>query len=207
MLRLPRLTVGQKIVNDDGTPTGAFQQYIQQFAAAIEGAVNGIQQALDAAGIALDAAAVAQAAADSAAAAASDASDAAAGSSAATAANAREQALVNSYIDPDSVLSASPTIITVAPHTRMYADGTSASVAGGTVAATAADDTDYVTYTDHTRVGGAVTYVVSTTAPVQTGDIHVVGAVMIPTTGTVDGGEGPRRPGYVTPRNPLVVEP
>ncbi|MES3054898.1 hypothetical protein O6V14_04580 [Sphingomonas faeni] len=207
MLRLPRLTLGQKIVNEDGTPTVAFQQYVQQFAAAIEGTVNGIQQALDAAGIALDAAAVAQAAAENATAAASDASDAAAGSSAATAANAREQALVNSYIDPDSVLSASPTIITVAPHTRMYADGTSASVEGGTVPATAADDTDYVTYTDSTRVGGAVTYVVSTTAPVQTGDIHVVGAVMIPTTGTVDGGEGPRRPGYVTPRSPLVAEP
>lgn len=207
MLRLPRLTLGQKIVNEDGTPTVAFQQYIQQFAVAIENTVNGIQQALDAAGIALDAAAVAQSAADNAASAAADATDAAAGSAAATAANAREQALVNSYIEPGAVLSATPTMITVAAHTRMYADGTSKTVSGGTVAATGAGDTDYVSYSDPTRAGGAVSYLASTSPPVQTGDIHVVGAIAIPTTGTAEGGEGPRRPGYVTPRNQEAVEP
>lgn len=114
-----------------------------------------------------------------------------------TDATAREQALVNSYIDPASVLSADPTTITIAPHTRRYADMTSAPVNGGTIPATAPGEIDYVFYSDSTRAGGAVTYQVSTTPPVQTGDTHVVGAVQIPDTGTVDGGEGPRRPGYV----------
>lgn len=124
----------------------------------------------------------------------------------ATDASKREQALVNSYIEPDTVLSASPTVITIAAHTRRYADGTSAVVNAGTAAATAMGDTDYVSYVDPERDGGSVTFQVSTTAPVQTGDTHVVGAVAIPETGTVDGGEGPRRPGYVAPRK-FLTEP
>lgn len=123
--------------------------------------------------------------------------DAAAAAAATTEATKREQALVNSYIEPDSVLTATPTTISIAAHTRMYADGTSATVNAGTAAATASGDTDYVSYEDPERDGGSVTFVVSTTPPVQTGNTHVVGAVAIPATGTADGGEGPRRPGYV----------
>lgn len=123
--------------------------------------------------------------------------DAAAAATATTEATKREQALVNSYIEPDSVLTATPTTISIAAHTRMYADGTSATINAGTASASASGDTDYVSYEDPERDGGSVTFVVSTTPPVQTGNTHVVGAVAIPTTGTADGGEGPRRPGYV----------
>lgn len=120
-----------------------------------------------------------------------------------TDATKREAALQGSYIDPASVLTASPTTITIAAHTRRYADGTSVAVNGGSVAATAQGDTDYVSYSDPLRNGGTVSYVVSTAAPTQTGSTHVVGAVTIPTTGTQQGGDGPRQPGYVTPRQPL----
>lgn len=117
-----------------------------------------------------------------------------------TATNKREAALQGSYIEPASVLSATPATITIIAHTRRYADGTSAAVNGGTVPATASGDIDYVSYVDAARTGGAVTYVVSTSAPTQTGDTHVVGAVTIPATGSTEGGEGPRRPGYVAPK-------
>jgi hypothetical protein len=105
------------------------------------------------------------------------------------------------YIEPSSVLTATPTTITIANHTRYYpqpsGDPISVSVTGGTVSATGSGDTDYVSYSDPMRAGGSVTYIVSTDAPTQTGDTHVVGAVLIPDTGTADGGDGPRRPGFV----------
>ncbi|NYD88748.1 hypothetical protein [Sphingomonas melonis] len=191
-LKLSRLVGTSPIVDGDGKPTLTFVRYWQTFAEQIERAINAIAEIL---GITDDL----DKAIKRAQAAAAEAKDAADASAAATAATKREQALVNSYIDPDTVLSASPTTITIAAHSRMYADGTSASVNGGTVNATAAGDADYVFYVDPERDGGTVTYQVSTTPPTQTGDTHVVGAVAIPTTGTVDGGEGPRRPGYVSP--------
>lgn len=102
---------------------------------------------------------------------------------------------------PASVLTATPTIITIASHTRFYpqptGDPIAVDVMGGTAEATGSGDTDYVSYSDPSRSGGAVSYIVTTLAPTQTGDTHVVGAVLIPETGTTDGGEGPRRPGYV----------
>lgn len=185
-VKVATLQQSQPIVDRDGRPTAAFLRLINDNNGNVAQAINAIaklpeiQAALlrldEATQAALDAAATAQQTTDAA---------------------KREQALVNSYIEPDSVLTASPTTITIAAHTRMYADGTSASVNGGTVAATASGDTDYVSYIDPERVGGTVAYQVSTTAPVQTGDTHVVGAVEIPTTGSNDGGAGPRRPGYV----------
>lgn len=185
-VKVATLQQSQPIVDRDGRPTAAFLRLINDNNGNVVQAINAIaklpeiQAALlrldEATQAALDAAATAQQTTDAA---------------------KREQALVNSYIEPDSVLTASPTTITIAAHTRMYADGTSAAVNGGTVAATASGDTDYVSYIDPERDGGTVAYQVSTTAPVQTGDTHVVGAVEIPATGSNDGGAGPRRPGYV----------
>jgi len=192
-IRIPNLQQSNPIVDREGRMTTEFARRLNDVLGQIVtllnaiGAIPEIQSQLsqldNATQAALDAAALAQAAAD--------------GAAATTDATKREQALVNSYIEPDSVLTASPTLITIAPHTRMYADGTSASVNGGTVIATGSGDTDYVSYVDPERDGGTVTYVVSTTPPVQTGDTHVVGAVLVPAAGTSDGGSGPRRPGYV----------
>lgn len=189
-IKLSRLVGTSPIVEKDGKPTLTFVRYWQSFAEQIERVINAIANIL---GITDQLDQAIQAAQQ----AASDAQSAAAASAAATAATKREQALVNSYIEPATVLSASPTMITIAAHTRMYADGTSAPVDGGTIATTASDDTDYISYVDPERDGGTVAYQVSTDPPVQTGDTHVVGAVAIPATGTADGGEGPRRPGYV----------
>jgi hypothetical protein len=198
-IRVATLQQSIPIVDGQGRPTVAFVTLINNNTGNVVATLNAIssipeiQQALQ--GI-NDATQAAQEAAADAALAAGQAQQQ-------TDATKREAALQGSYIDPASVLTASPTTITIAAHTRRYADGTSVAVNGGSVAATAQGDTDYVSYSDPQRAGGAVTYVVSTTAPTQTGDTHVVGAVTIPTTGTQQGGDGPRQPGYVTPRQPL----
>lgn len=192
-IRIPTLTQAQPIVDTERKATNEFLRTINGVLGQIGYALNQIivlpviQAAL------ADLAIATQAARDAA-----DAANAAAGDAAAVAAsNAREQALVNSYINPSSVLTASPTTITIASHTRMYADGTSVAVNGASAVATGPGDVDYVSYSDPNREGGAVTYIISTTPPVQTGNTHVVGAVEIPATGTAQGGEGPRRPGFV----------
>lgn len=192
VVRIPRLQSGRAIVDANGMPMNDFLQAINTIFAQIEASFNGIDEALAAAGIAQGAALKAQQAADAAAKAASDASAAAAASS-------KEQALTNSYIVPSSVLKATPTTITIAAHTRYYTDGTSVAVNAGSVAATLAGDTDYVSYSDPNRTGGAVSYQVSTNPPTQAMNVHVVGAVTIPSTGTANGGQGPERPGTVQP--------
>lgn len=197
MIRLPRLQSLAPIVDKDGKPTLTFTRYFQSFAEQIELVLNKIVEIL---GITeqLDAAiALANAAAVEAKAAADIAKDAADGAQLSTDAQKREAALQTSYIDPDTVLTASPTTITIAAHTRRYSDGTSVSVSGGSVLATAEGDVDFVYYDDPSRAGGAVSYQVATTQPIQTGDRHVVEAVMIPASGTAGGGGGPRPPGYV----------
>lgn len=180
------------VVDADGRPSPVFLRFINGAIRSLKNGVNSlidVQNAVDAANAAAAAATMAAAASTSAA----------ANAAAATAATTREQALVNSYIEPDSVLGASRTTITIAAHTRYYADGTSVAVSAGTVPASAPGDTDYVSYVDPTRAGGSVSYIASTMQPTQTGDTHVVGAVMIPPTGTATGGTGPRRPGFVEP--------
>lgn len=191
-IRVATLQQSLPIVDGQGRPTVAFVTLINNNTGNVVASLNAIaslpqiQEALQnldqATQAALDAAGQAQQQTD---------------------ATKREAALQGSYIDPASVLTASPTTITIAAHTRRYADGTSVAVNGGSVAATAQGDTDYVAYSDPQRTGGTVSYVVSTSAPTQAGSTHVVGAVMIPTTGTQQGGDGPRQPGYVTPRQPL----
>lgn len=182
VIKLPRLPI------DWDTQPQLFERYWDEAMTSIESSLNSIL-ALPAIQAAIDAATTAAASANTAAAAAQTS----------ITASTKENALINSYITPSSVLSATPTVITIASHVRHYADGTTASVSGGTVAATAATDVDYVSYVDPTRAGGAVTYSVSTTQPTQTSNTHVVGAVTIPGTGTTTGGSGPKPPGFVQP--------
>lgn len=197
-LRIPTISQSEPVVDGERKPTNYFLRTLNGILKSLGDAVLQLQQLplIQDALAALDAATqAAQAAADAATAAAGD-------SMAQSAANAREASLQASYIDPSSVLSADTTTITVAAHTRIYpsANGgapTSVQVAGGTVPATAQGETDYVSYSDPDREGGTVTYIASITPPVQTGSTHVVGAVTIPETGTVEGGDGPQRPGYV----------
>jgi hypothetical protein len=127
---------------------------------------------------------------------AADAANAAAGASAA------ESSLVNSYIanfTPPVVSADSTGLVTIAAHDRVYGNGTTVAVLGGTVATALANPAvARIYYDDPTRAGGAVTYQFTTdaTVAVQTGDRHSVGAVQIPAAGSVDGGYV-RPPGYV----------
>ncbi len=163
-LRLPRLQATQPIVDDRGLPTMAFQRYIQSFAEQAEGAINDIQAALDAAMLA-------QATANAA---------------------MEDLLLTNSFIDPSSVLTGNPAQIFIAPHTRHYGDGTVKSVNGATIAVPGPPGAIYyVSYSDPNKMGGAVSYVASDIQPNQSGAIHVVGGIFIPTSGTGSGGSGP----------------
>lgn len=201
-IRIPTLTQAQPIVDTERKATNEFLRTLNGVLGQIGYALNQIlvlpiiQQAIEDLGTATVAA---QAAAEAAQIAADAATAAAAGASGSAAANARETALQSSYIDPNRVLSSTPTTITIDGHTRYYGDGTSAVVAGGTATATDTLDVDYVFYEDPARTGGTVTYFVSTEPPTQTGDTHVVGAVTVPATGVNDGGAGPQRPGFVQP--------
>lgn len=190
--KLPRLVSAAALVDTQGKPTGTFMQWWQQVVTRLEDAIMRI---VELAGIQDQFYTALQQAQQ----AAQDAKDAADMAQATTNAAKREAALQGSYIEPDSVLTATPDTITVASHTRYYADGTSIAVSGGTVAATDLGDTDYVSYSDPTRSGGAVTFIATTAVPVQTGDTHVVGAIVIPSTGSSTGGRGPLKPGYVSP--------
>jgi type II secretory pathway pseudopilin PulG len=199
-VKLPRLLSGASVVDGEGRPTLSFTRYWQQLVEQIERVFNAIADILGITDQLDQALKQAQTAIETAQQAAQTAQSAATAAQQQNEAQKREAALQSSYIEPASVLTATPTLITIAAHTRYYSDGTSAVVNGGTIPATAPDDVDYVSYDDPSRSGGAVVYVVSATPPVQTGDTHVVGAVQIPTTGTADGGDGPQRPGYVRPR-------
>jgi hypothetical protein len=183
-LKLARLPAGVAIVDKNGLPTPYFKRLWDQQCTSIETVVN-------AQGGLIDAITAANAAADAANTAAAAANDTAQQVGA-------DAALTNSYISPDSVLTCSTTTITIAAHTRHYADGSSVAVNGGSVACSTATDIDYVYYNDSSMAGGAVAYLMSVgTQPAQVGGVHVVGAVTVPAVGTTPGGKGPLLPGYV----------
>jgi len=192
---LSKLQGTQPIVDSDGRPTPYFMRLINGNQGNVEYALNQILQIPDLQA-AIDAANASAAAAAAAAAVAQAAADAA---SNANSMNAREQALVNSYIEPSKVLTATSIAIVIQNHTRYYGDGTNVAVTGDQIAPTGPNRVNYIYYVDPTRAGGAVTYIATETQPVQMNDVHVVGAITIPTTGTSTGGDGPRPPGTVQP--------
>lgn len=143
------------------------------------------------------------AAAQAAAAAAQDAANTA---QSAVDGQSSEMSLVNSYTNGfvGSLISASSSgDITIASHTRVYGNPTlnpNRSVTGATFSTTAVSgDIVRVYYDDPSRSGGAVTYqytVDPADGPVQTGNRHSVGAVVIPAAGSQDGNYI-RPPGYI----------
>lgn len=193
-LKIPRLLQNVPLVELDRTSTLTMTRWWNTMAEQTEAAVNGILQ-LPEIQAAIDAANMAAAAANLAATNAQAAADAAQSTADS---NAFQQALINSYITPDSVLTGTASLITVAAHTRHYGDGTSVAVSGGTVAPLGLGD-NYVFYSDPTHAGGVVTYLVSATPVPQTGSNHNVGAITIPGSGSASGGNGPQQPGGVTP--------
>lgn len=188
-LKLPRLPSTQYIVDKNGAPLVSFQQFWQQAMTQIETSVNGIQDAIDAAA----AANAAAAAATNAAATANNAADAA----------AADNAIANSGVTGLTMTAAdagTSATITISSHTRVYADGTSVSVSGGSLTGLAYSTSYYVYYHDALHAGGAVTYLssISASAAIQSGDVHSVGAVTTPAAaGPPKDGRGNLAPGLV----------
>ncbi len=177
-LRLARLASNMKIANPDGAPTSAMILYVQRMCEQIESSVNGIQTALDAAAAA-DAAA-------SAANAAAVAADAAATSAQGVADQVQaDSSLANSYATGMTISATDAganATITISAHTRVYGDGSSVAVSGGSVAALAYSTDYWVGYVQASRAGGAVTYAASTGIQGNgtSADYHFVGAVATP---------------------------
>ena len=118
-----------------------------------------------------------------------------------------ETNLVNSFIvagsfTPPLISGDSSGNVTIASHTREYGDGTTTAITGATIATAAANpDIVRVYYDDTTRTNTAPTFLHTidpAPPPVQSGDRHSVGAVLIPSAGTSDG-NFIRPPGFVEP--------
>jgi hypothetical protein len=88
--------------------------------------------------------------------------------------------------------------VSIANHTRVYGDGTTVSVIGGSVTALAYSTLYYVYYDQPSRAGGSVSYAVTTNeaSAAQVGDRHLVGTVTTPAAAAPDtDGEYVRSPG------------
>ena len=187
MLKLPRLPQRFAIVDKMGIPVTAFIEWWQSFAKAIEGAFNALAETVAAV-------AAAQAAADAANAAAAAADAAAVGAQAAADSATTVAALTASGVTGATITATDAganVTVAITAHTRVYGDGTSVSVSAGSVLAQPYSTLVYIYYDDAARIGGAVTYLASTSqaTAAQTGDRHLVGQVLTPAAaaGPTDG--------------------
>lgn len=195
--RLPRLPRGVALVDGSGKPNATFQKWWQSLVEDIETALNTLQDAIDAieaAQAAADAANAAAAAADAAATSAQGAADSV----------TAEQALINSYVTGLTLTAAdagTDTTITISAHTRVYGDGTSLAVAGGTITGVPYSVLRYVYYVDATRLDTTPSYLAtaSEATAAQLGDTHLVGGVTTPAAlGAPSDGVKTRPPGVGT---------
>lgn len=189
-VRLPRLPIGW-----DKQPQ-LFERYWDEAMTGIEYnfdqilAIPGIQDAIDAAN-------AAAAAANTAAANAQTTADT----------GAAANKIANSYVSGLTLTATdagASTTITISSHTRVYGDGTTKSVTGGSLTGLAYDTFYYIYYDDPTFAGGSVTYVATTssTTAAQTGSRHVVGGVNTPMAGDPPApGDPVRPPGSGTLKN------
>jgi hypothetical protein len=170
-IRLDRLLRFEKVANADGTVDADFQAKWQTVMENIESSVNAVIDAQNAA----DAANAAAAAADAAAAAADAA--AASAQTASALATSGTSGLTITATDAGANVT-----ITISAHTRVYGDGTSVAVTGGSITALAYSTAYYIYYDQASRAGGAVTYLTTTVqaTAAQTGDRHSLGSVTTP---------------------------
>lgn len=174
LVRIPTLTQRDPAVDPQGRFTNVTLRTLNTALGQIVTAINAIadipeiQQAL----IDLDAAtAAAQAAADNANAAATETTNV--------------TSLANSYVSGLTLTgtdAGANATITISDHMRVYGDGTSVAVTGGSLTGLAYDTLYYIYYDQPSRAGGSVTYLSTTTASTaaQTGDRHVVGSTTTP---------------------------
>ena len=110
--------------------------------------------------------------------------------------------LINSYTDPSTILSATDAgddtiTITIVDHDRVYGDGTTVSVTGGTLTGLLPATRYYVFYDDPDWEGGTVTYETCDCPEMggQGNGQHAVGDIITPAIGGATTGGG-----GVTPR-------
>ncbi len=157
-----------------------------------EALFSNLNSAINELAVQVDQIAAAQAAADAAdaAAAAANAAAAAADAAAIAAQNSAdavqaESSLANSYTTGLTITATdagADTTITISAHTRVYGDGTSVAVSGGSLTGLAYSTSYWVGYIDAARTGGAVTYQSSLTIQGNgtAANYHFVGAVTTP---------------------------
>lgn len=106
--------------------------------------------------------------------------------------------IANSFTDPTGVMTAANDgTITIAAHSRVYGDGGTVSVNGGTVSGYVSGDYVTVFYDDAARAGGAVVYQGTKLAVAQSGNRHIVGQATIPAAGqSAVTAISPSAPGY-----------
>ncbi len=170
-LILERLPAGQKIADENGFPTPFFKRWSDLRDQEIETIVNAQGGLIAAIAAAQDAAATANTAAATANAAATTVTAA--------------QAIADSYVTGLTLSAAdvgANVTITISAHTRVYGDGASVAVTGGTVTGVPYSTVARVYYDQPSRAGGAVTYqwTSSLATAAQAGDRHSVGAVTTP---------------------------
>lgn len=173
-VRIPTLSQRNPAVDKDGRFTNVTIRTLNDALAQIVVAINAIADipAIQDALADLDAAtAAAQAAADNANAAATETTNV--------------TSLANSYVSGLTLTATdagTDATITISAHSRVYGDGASVSVSGGSLTGLAYDTLYYIYYDQPSRAGGSVTYLSTTDASVaaQTGDRHVVGSTTTP---------------------------
>jgi hypothetical protein len=178
---VPPLSSATTYFDGQGRPTAQFQLYWQNFLRALAAEFG-----------ALEAAAAAQAAADAANAAAEAAQTSAdnADTAATNAQSSADQAALDASLATSGVSgltmmatdAGANATITISGHERVYGDGTSVVVTGGSVTGLAYSTAYYVYYSDPPRTGGAVTFLASTNLndAIQTGSVHSLGSVITP---------------------------
>lgn len=186
----------------------ALKQLYDEFGALA--AAQAAEQAADlanSAAMAANAAALdAQGAANNAQGAANNAQGAANNAQGAADAAAQAQALASSGVTGlamSAIDAGSSATIIISGHTRVYGDGSSVVVSGGSVNGLGYETDYYVYYSDPDRSGGAVTYQASTNPDnaIQVGDTHSVGEIVTPPSA------GPSRDGYPYPPPGIMVRP
>ena len=208
-IRIPDFQQSQAIVDKEGKPVGVFLRYLNSAFQSLVNNANATNAALAAAGIAQAAAVAANTAATGAQTAANTAQTAANTAQDAADATIEATALANSWVTGLTVTATDAganATITISAHTRNYAYDpvTTKAVNGGSLTALAYDTTYYIYYDQASRLGGAVTYVVTTVATnvAQVNNRHSVATVRTPlAAGAPKAGFGVVPPGgnYVEP--------
>lgn len=109
--------------------------------------------------------------------------------------------LTQSFTNPVGVATAMENgTVTIVTHDRVYGDGSSVSVTGGSITGLLNSTAYTIYYSDPQQTGGSVTYQATTNAVPQVGGTHVVAQVTIPAVAAAENtGAGPTAPGYTAP--------